>query len=225
MTYLESAVNLTIKTLTGIMCKIETEEITKVPKQGPLIIVTNHINFIEVPLVYVYLQPRPLTGYVKEETWDNPVFGLLFDLWEAIPVRRGEADIGAIKEGVRALENGQILAVAPEGTRSKHGRLQKGYPGVTMVALMSGAPILPLVYYGNEHFWRNVKRLKRTDFNIKVGHCFYLDSRGQKVDKKIRQQMTTEIMYQIAGLLPSENRGIYADLTNATTEYLNFNCV
>ncbi len=224
MSYLESAVNITIKTLTGIACRIDSKEIEKVPIQGPLIIVTNHINFIEVPLVYVYLQPRPLTGYVKEETWDNPVFSLLFDLWEAIPVRRGEADIGAIKEGVRALNSGQILAVAPEGTRSKHGRLQKGYPGVTMVALMSGAPILPLVYYGNEHFWGNMKRLKRTDFNIRVGDCFCLDSRGQKVDRDIRSQMTTEIMYQIARLLPPENRGIYADLDNATTQYLNFNC-
>ena len=224
MSYLESAVNITIKTLTGIACKIDANEIDKIPSQGPLIIVTNHINFIEVPLVYVYLQPRPLTGYVKVESWNNPMIGLLFDLWEAIPVRRGEADISAIREGVRVLKEGQILAVAPEGTRSKHGRLQQGYPGVTMVALMSGAPIMPLVYYGNEYFWDNMKRLKRTDFNIRVGRCFRLDSNGRKVDRKIRLQMTTEIMYQIAGLLPPGNRGIYANLDDATTEFLNFNC-
>jgi len=96
--------------------------------------------------------PRPLTGFAKAETWDNPAMAMLFDLWQAIPIRRGEVDLEAIRQALSVLQSGGILAVAPEGTRSGHGRLGRGNPGVVLLAQMSGAPLLPLVYYGGESF-------------------------------------------------------------------------
>ncbi|MEA2008767.1 MAG: 1-acyl-sn-glycerol-3-phosphate acyltransferase, partial [Chloroflexota bacterium] len=62
----------------------------------------NHINFLDAPIFYTHLCPRPLTGFVKSETWDSPYLGPLFTLWGAIPVRRGEADMNAIRRGVAA---------------------------------------------------------------------------------------------------------------------------
>jgi 1-acyl-sn-glycerol-3-phosphate acyltransferase len=156
------------------------------------------------------------------ETWDNPVMAFLFDTWDAIPVRRGEADMTAFRKGVEALKSGKILAISPEGTRSNDGRLQKGHPGVTKFALLSGAPLLPVAYYGGEKYRQNLPRLRRTDFIIKVGKMFYLDDGGVRVNRQIRRKMTDEIMYQIAALLPSSYRGEYADLTNATQTYLRF---
>lgn len=215
-------VTSSIKRLTRILCRIDDDQLAHVPERGPLIIVANHTNFLEAPLLYTHLQPRRVTGFAKAETWDNPALRLLADLWGAIPLQRGEADMSAFRQALRALEAGRILAVAPEGTRSGHGRLQQGRPGVAFLALHSGAPLLPMVYYGGELFWDNLSRLRRTDFHIAVGQPFYLDAGGSKVTRQVRRQMADEIMYQMARLLPPAYRGVYSDVAAATEKYLRF---
>jgi len=220
MTLTHRFVFLTMKGLTRFLCRVDDAQLARVPDRGPLIIVANHVNFLEVPLIYTHLQPRPMTGFAKVEAWDNPFIGALFDMVEAIPLYRGEADVTAFRQALRALEAGRILALAPEGTRSGHGRLQRGRPGVVLLALRSGAPLLPLVYYGGELFWRNLTRLRRTDFHIVVGQPFYLDAGGVKVTRHMRQQMIDEVMYQMAALLPPAYRGVYSDLAAATEAYV-----
>jgi len=222
MMRVNSLVNTAVKGLTNIICRIDAAQLTRFPAQGPLIVVANHVNFLEVPIMYTQVHPRPVTGFAKAETWDNPFFGWLFDLWGAIPLRRGEADMDAMRSALGALEKGYILAVAPEGTRSGHGCLQQGQPGVVILALRSGAPLLPVVYYGGEKFSHNLKRLRRTDFHVVVGQPFYLDAAGARVTRAMRQRMVDEIMYQIAALLPPPYRGHYADLSAATERYLRF---
>jgi 1-acyl-sn-glycerol-3-phosphate acyltransferase len=222
MTLAHTVVSLTLKGLTRVLCRVEDAQLARVPSRGPLILVANHINFIEVPLLYTHLQPRPLTGFAKVETWNNPFMAFLFDLGGAIPLRRGEADVNAFRRGLAVLEAGHILAVAPEGTRSGHGRLQRGHPGVVTLALRSGAPLLPVAYHGGERLKQNLSRLRRTDFDIRVGQPFYLDTRGLRATREVRQRMADEIMYQIAALLPPAYRGYYADLALATEGYLRF---
>ncbi|MBN1146365.1 MAG: 1-acyl-sn-glycerol-3-phosphate acyltransferase [Anaerolineales bacterium] len=216
------AVTNTIKGLTRVLCRVEDELLDQVPTGGPLILVCNHINFLDVPLVFTHLQPRPITGFAKSETWDSPVLRPLFDLWGAIPLKRGEADLGALRKGLQALEQGKIVAISPEGTRSGDGRLRKGLPGVVTLALRSGAPLLPLVYYGGETFHQNLRRLHRTNFCFNIGRQFRLHPRDVKITREVRQEITDEIMYQLAALLPPEYRGVYADLDRATTRYLKF---
>jgi len=222
MTLTGRVVGTTIKRLTRILCRVDDAQLAHVPTQGPLILIANHVNFLEVPLLYTHLQPRPVTGFAKIETWNNPAMGLLFDLYGAIPLRRGEADVAAFRRGLAILEAGQILAVAPEGTRSGHGRLGRGYPGVVMLALRSGAPLLPLAYYGGESFRQNIARLRRTDFHIVVGQPFYLEAGGVQMTRVVRRQMVDEIMYQLAALLPPAYRGHYSNLDAATEQYLRF---
>jgi 1-acyl-sn-glycerol-3-phosphate acyltransferase len=160
--------------------------------------------------------------FTKAETFDSLLMRSLFDLSKAIPVKRGEADTAALKRAAEVLESGNILAVAPEGTRSGDGCLRRGHPGIVMLALRTGAPLLPLAYYGGEAFRRNVPRLKKTDFHVVVGRPFYLHDRGARVTREVRQQMTDEIMYQIAALLPPGYRGHYSNLAAATETYLRF---
>jgi 1-acyl-sn-glycerol-3-phosphate acyltransferase len=217
-----TVVTTSIKSLTRILCNIDDTQLINVPEHGPLIIACNHVNFMDAPLLYTHLQPRKLTGFAKAETWQNPVIGLLFDLWEAIPVQRGQADASAFRSGLEALRQGKILGIAPEGTRSGHGRLQRGLPGIVILAQYSEAPILPLVYYGGEKLHDNINRLKRTDFNIRVGKLFKLIFPEGKLDREVRKKMVDEIMYQMASLLPEEYRGHYSDLTKLTTNYINF---
>ena len=222
MTFTGWAVSRTIKGLTHLLCRIDATQLARVPSRGPLILVCNHVNFLDVPVVYTHLQPRPIAGFSKTETWDHPFLGPLFSLYGAIPLRRGEADVAALRKGLEALEAGSILGVAPEGTRSGDGCLQHAHPGVVTIALRSGAPVLPMACYGFEVFKRNFTRLRRTDFRIVVGNPFYLNVNGGKVTRPVRQQMVDEIMYQMAALLPPAYRGYYSDLDHATETYLRF---
>jgi len=219
---LQSVVSWGIRTGTNMICRIEGSELDQVPLQGPLILAVNHINSLEVPLLFAHLQPRRMIGLAKIETWDSKFMGWLFDLWEAIPIRRGEADLEALRRCLAALSARDILGVAPEGTRSYDGKLLSGQPGIVLIALHSGAAILPVAHWGGENFPKNIKHLKRTDFHIRVGKPFTLERKGEKVTGKVRQAMVDEIMYQIAILMPEEYRGQYADCTPPTQEYIRF---
>lgn len=213
--------NNAIRVGTDILCRIDKQDFDKVPANGPLIVVTNHIGSLEVPLMFVHLQPRKMIGLAKIETWDKKFMGWLFDLWEAIPVRRGEADLDAIRACLDVLKAGNILAIAPEGTRSYHGRLLRGQPGMVMIALRAGAPLLPIAHWGGEDFGANLKKLKRTPFHIRVGRQFSVDMNGERVTSEIRQEIADEIMCQIAALMPEEYHGEYAG-RKSPPKYLKF---
>lgn len=216
------AASMTVKALTHCLCRIDTRSLKRVPYKGPLILVCNHINFMDAPVLYTHLLPRPVTGFAKSETWDSPFLGQLFNLGGAIPLRRGAADLSALREGLAALEKGYIVAITPEGTRSGDGRLAQGHPGVVTLAIHSGAPLLPLVYYGGERLSHNLRRLRRTDFHIQVGKPFYVQTSEVRVTRNIRRQITDEIMYQLAALLPAKYRGVYANAGAASSDYLKF---
>lgn len=209
-----------LRILTKVLIRVHADELSKVPYTGPLIIVSNHTNTAEVGILYGLIKPRPVSGFMAEYRWDA-----LWSRWigtaaEAIPLHRGEADIHALKQAIRWLEAGKIIAIAPEGTRSKDGRLQKGHPGAVLLALKTNAPMLPLVFYGHENWVANIKRFHKTDFYIKVGKPIRLKTPPQRVTSEIRQRMIDEVMYRLAMLLPEANRGVYADLSNATSEFI-----
>lgn len=210
------------KALMHMICKVDAGEMKKIQALGPLILCTNHTGSIEAPIFYTELAPRPVTGIAKVENWDNWLFNRVFTLWDIIPIRRGQSDMDAMRAAIGGLEQNKVLGMSPEGTRSKTGKLLKAKPGIVTLAMHSKAPIQVAAHWGGENFGANIKRLKRTHFQIRVGPVFYLDARGERVTKEIRQQMADEMMYQLAKLLPAEYRGEYADLENATEQYLRF---
>jgi len=225
ITRAERAVNAIFYALTHLLVRVEADELKKIPARGPVLLIINHVNLLEGPIVYTelqHLQPRPLTGFAKIEFWNNPITAFLFDLWDTIPLHRGEADLSAIKDAVARIKAGQVFAMAPEGTRSHDARLRRAHPGIAMLGYMSGAPIIPMVGYGHENYKSDLKHFHRPIFHIHVGQPFRLETGGQRVKKTMRQQMADEIMYRVAALLPEKYRGAYADLAQGTTEYLNF---
>jgi 1-acyl-sn-glycerol-3-phosphate acyltransferase len=113
------------------------------------------------------------------------------------------------------------VIVAPEGTRSKTGILQKGKGGIVKLALISGAPIIPIAHFGGQNIWENMKHFKRTPFTFRVGTPFYLKCEGRP-GKEVQEAMLNEIMIQIARLLPKEMRGEYAALAGTECRYLEF---
>jgi 1-acyl-sn-glycerol-3-phosphate acyltransferase len=206
--------------VTRLLCRIDGGQLARVPEKGPLILVTNHVNILEIPIIFTQLQPRPVTGLVLARRWDNPLLRWLLEVVGAIPLRRGEADLTAMRRAMSALDESNIVIIAPEGTRSGHGRLQRAHPGAVLLALRSGAPLMPVVFYGSERYQENLRRLRRIDFHIRVGNLFRIDPGGVKVTRQVRRQMIDEVMYQLAALLPPAYRGEYDDLDVATNRYI-----
>ncbi|MCB0102166.1 MAG: 1-acyl-sn-glycerol-3-phosphate acyltransferase [Anaerolineales bacterium] len=190
----------------------------KIPLNGPLIIITNHTGQVEVPVVATLLQPRKITGWAKAEAFENPFLKWVFGSWDIIPVHRGEMDMAALKSAFRMLEEGRIFGVAPEGTRNYNGILRRGLPGAAILAMKSGAPVLPLSHWGGEVYMKNLKSFKKTDFYIKIGEPFYIKTEG-KVTAEVRQEVVDDMMYKIAELMPEQYRGVYSDLSKASGKY------
>lgn len=210
MKALSRVVTPLIKAILSAVCRLDAGELAKVPAKGPLIVVMNHINFLEVPLIYALLYPRPAVGLVKRETWKNPLLRALANLWEAIPIDRAGTDLSAMRRALAVLEAGGILLVAPEGTRSVHGRLQKGHGGVIQLAVRSGAPIMPVVHWGGESFWVKIKKARRTAVHFKVGEAFTIAFGSASLSRTSREKAIDEVMRRIAALLPEGYRGVYS---------------
>ena len=208
-----------VKIGTSILCRIDAPNIQDFPKKGPLIVISNHTGQLEVAVFFGQLAPRPITGWAKMEAWDNAFLNWLFDLWGLIPVRRGEADTSALRKAIRALKEGYIFGIAPEGTRNKTGRLRRAHPGAVLLATRSNAPILPLAHWGGEDFLKNLARAKRTDFHIRAGKPVKLDLEGVKLTREIRQQIADEMMLRIAELMPPEYHGAYQKVTIEGKKY------
>lgn len=202
-----------VKFGTEFLCRIDKGNVQDVPHKGPLIVIANHTGQLEVAVFFGQLATRPITGWAKVESWDNAFLNWLFNLWGLIPVKRGEADMSALRKAIKALEDGYIFGIAPEGTRNKTGRLKRAHPGAVMLAVHSGATILPVVHWGGENFLKNLRHFKRTDFHIRVGKPFKLELEGVKMTREVRQQIADEMMMQIAELMPQEYRGAYEKVT------------
>ena len=166
------------RAVTSSVFRIDDAQLTQVPEHGPLILVTNHINIIEIPIIYSHLQPRPLHGMVLADRWKNRIVAWGLDVCGTIPLERGGVNLDAMRRALNLLNEGGMLIISPEGTRSSNGRLQNGHPGIVPLALKSGAPLLPVGYYGGENYKENVKKLKRTDFHLVVGKPFCLSAGG-----------------------------------------------
>lgn len=211
-------INTAIRVYTNITCRIDAPDLQTFPKHGPLIAIANHTGQIEVPLLFAHLQPRRVTGWAKAEVWDNWFLRWVFNTWEAVPIRRGEADMTALRGALDVLKKGGIFGLAPEGTRNKNGRLRRAMPGTAMLALHSKAPIVPVAHWGGEVYLSNLKRFKRTDFHIRVGKPFKLNVEGVKINGEVRQQIVDEMMYRLAALMPEEYRGEYADFSKFSAQ-------
>lgn len=213
-------ITLLLRVYFRLTLRLDAPNVQHIPAQGPLIVISNHTGQIEVPVLATLMQPRKITGWAKAEAFDNLFLRWVFWAWEIIPVRRGEADMSALKRALRAIEDKYLFGIAPEGTRNKTGRLRRALPGTVILAIRSGAPVLPVVHWGGEVFLKNLKSFKRTDFHLRLGEPFKVNVEGVKVTGDIRQQIADEMMYEIAKLLPAEYRGEYSDLSKATRKYL-----
>ncbi len=119
-----------------------------VPKEGGAVVVSNHLSFLDPPVIGSAL-PRRTYYFAKAELF-VPVFGAIIRKCYAFPVKRGEADLAATREAIRLLRAGELLVMFPEGTRSRDGMLQDFDLGAVLVASRAGVPLLPTAVYGTD---------------------------------------------------------------------------
>lgn len=210
-----------LRHIVSMLLKLETVGAERIPDTGPIVLIGNHVNFMDPVLAYT-MNRRYIKGMTATETYQRFLFNFMAWSVDAIAVERGTPDLSAIRACVEALQAAWALYIAPEGTRSGNGRLQKGNAGITVVLLHAGThiPVYPVAFIGLEHFWPNLKRLRRTPVRVVVGAPFTLSLPEGRVRQAVREQITTEMMGQIAALLPVDNRGLYADQVEKAPRYL-----
>ncbi len=174
-----------------------------VPRSGPCIIAPNHLSWADIPLIPAYM-PRKVVYMAKEETFKGR-FGWLTRFMGAFPVKRGEADRQAIRAAEEQLKAGRVFVMFPEGTRSRSRTLGKGHPGLGMIALRTGAPVVPVAIWGSEHFLRKF----RAEVNICYGEPMVFKPKGRKITREDIEDVTAQIMARIAAMLPEQYRGSY----------------
>lgn len=124
-----------------------------VPVSGPAIIACNHVSFWDPILVGLGCR-REVHFMAKEELFRNPLFGWIIRAFNAVPVRRGAVDSGALRTAVEVLRSGGVLVIFPGGTRDRSDELRNPKPGVGFLALAAGAPVVPAHIAGSDRLLR-----------------------------------------------------------------------
>jgi 1-acyl-sn-glycerol-3-phosphate acyltransferase len=123
-----------------------------IPDEGGALLVANHQSFMDPVLVCIALQ-RECQFMARDSLFRNKAFRWLIESLHAFPVRRGAADVGAIKETLRRLKQGKIVVMFPEGTRTPDGRIGSILPGLDAVARKANVPIVPVLIDGVYQAW------------------------------------------------------------------------
>ncbi len=192
--------------------------VDRIPRRGPLIIAVNHLSNADGVVVGGWLTPalgRRIHWLAKREMLEWPVVGPIARAGSIHPVDRGAADIEAFRLAQRILEAGNVLVLFPEGTRSRTGGLQRPREGLALLALRTGAPILPVGLAGTDRFWpRGSYPHPGARITMRVGEAFTLAEAlgGGARDRRAAKVLGTEvIMRRIAALLPPRYRGVYLE--------------
>jgi 1-acyl-sn-glycerol-3-phosphate acyltransferase len=205
-----------------LLAKLDkVDGLENVPGEGPGILLINHISFLD-SLIVLHSMPRNIVPLAKKEVYDYPVVGIFPKLWGVVPINRDQLDRKALGQITAILKAGEIILVAPEGTR--HNELHEGRVGVAYLASRTGAPVIPVAITGSKGFpaLRTSKRWKEPGVHIRIGRLFRYHTDLRRARKDKLRLMTDEAMYILASLLPENLRGVYSELTKATQETIEW---
>ncbi len=169
-----------------------------IPSQGPVVLVANHISLWDPPFLACSIR-RPVHFMAKEELFKIPLLGRIIKALGAFPVKRGKPDRNALRLAAKYLENGEILGLFPEGTRSKSGELLQPHPGAALFALRSGAPIVPVGLMGTR---TTFPLTLRGHIRVKIGKpMVYPELYNTKISNEDLERVSAEIMLRVKELL------------------------
>ena len=187
------------------------EGIEHVPREGPFILVANHCSQADPPLLgwaTGHQIGRVVHFMAKDEMHHWPIIGWLADRSGVFWVRRGEGDRAAQRMALELLAQGKPIGIFPEGTRSRDGRMREGRSGAALLAIRSGAPIVPVGIAGSHRLFPAGSRLpRRSHLTFRIGEPFSLRHQPTgRIDREELAAGTVQIMAKIAELLPPNQR-------------------
>ena len=199
---------LCVKTALWAICKVlfrlRIEGRGHEPARGPFIVAANHASAIDPPIVGMSLKHK--AAYMaKHELLRAPVLGPLLRSIGVFPVRRGEPDRKAIRRSLEVLESGGVLVMFPEGTRSLDGRLRAPEPGAAMIALRTGAAVMPVAVINSQRILpKGARRPKMQRVTVRMGPLIAVPKIEGRLDHETLEGWGTRIIEAIEKLLPAD---------------------
>ena len=202
-----------IRAVINLVAQVEVVNKEKLPETGSYAFATNHLGILDATLAFYILNRWDFFIPVAEK-WENyAILRWLGKHLNFIFIDRFNPDIHALRQILRRMAEGQVLVIAPEGTRSRDEKMAKGKPGVSYLASKAKFPIVPIALAGTEDriLFGNIKRFKRTKITVTIGETFTLPPLPKENRDEALKEYTDEIMCRIAAMLPEKNRGVYAE--------------
>jgi len=210
---LYNAVKPVLAVLLHLVCRYKVNNRPSALPEGPVIVASNHLSWIDIPLLGVAL-PRRISFMAKEEYARSRLHRIFIRFLGSFTVERGTIDRSALKRAEQMLQKGYALGIFPEGTRSKSFQLIQAGPGTAYVALRNDAYILPVGISGTENIrqrYEGKRFMYRPDVVINIGEPFKLPGVDGKPSRQQLASYTETIMRSLAALLPESYRGAYGD--------------
>ena len=180
-----------------IFWKIEVVGIENVPKEGSLILASNHVSYLD-PIVLAVTMKRKICFIAKKEAFNNIFGSVLLKNLNAFPIDRGKIDIRSLKKSLSVLQEKKVLGIFPEGTRSKNGKLQELKLGIIKISMKTGVSILPIGINGANNIYTHGKLFpnlfKKYKITVNYGPLQYLDK--GKIGDKIYQKEALNVLGQ-----------------------------
>ena len=184
-----------------------------IPYGKPYVVAMNHVSIFDPPFVAAFW-PEQLEIIGAIDVFGKPGQGQLLRLYGVIPVHRGDYDRTLLTKIIAILKSGIPLLISPEGARSHIPGMQRAKPGIAYIVEQTGAPVLPVGLVGTtEDFWQRASRGKKPPLEMHIGKPITLPPITVKGTEKhaARQKNADLVMSYLAGLLPLEYRGVYAE--------------
>ena len=183
---------------------LRVDGLEHLPASGPYLIAANHHNYLDGVVLGVTV-PEPISFLVMPRVWRaTPLHPMFHRNIRSIPIDLDRADVGALRRALRILQEGRVVGIFPEGPFSVRGRLEPGLPGVALLALRSGVPVVPAGIRGTYEALAGRRGYipRRVPIGVRFGPAHYFSGDGSHGRRSARFYVTSRIMGDIAALLP-----------------------
>lgn len=191
--------------LTYLFCKImghiETDGVDNIPREGGVLLVSNHISLLD-PVIVGSAANREIHFMARSNVFDVPFLGRLISIFNAYPVNRGKPDLGALRKTITHLKGGNAVLIFPEGTRSFDGKIGKAHDGACFIAQRANVPTIPVYHKGAEKMMpRGSKRIRRAKLSVTFGNPIdFSDIVESDIRREMYQKMGVQMMDAISDL-------------------------